>query len=130
MTSLNPGDYLVVLAYLPDDDPLLSPVRAVIPALAEKTGAATCFELGPRYLHSTGQLHKGGRNTGVFVLVTTRDERDVAVPSRAWTLRDLHRAQAEGDFATLAKHGRRALHLDLPDASAQSLELLAGMLQG
>lgn len=130
VTSLDPGDYLVVLAYLPDDDALLSPVRAVIPALAEKTGAATCFELGPRYLHSTGQLHKGGRNTGVFLLVTTRDERDVAVPGREWSLRDLHWAQAEGDFATLAKHGRRALHLDLPDASAESVELLVRMLRG
>ena len=84
--------------------------------------------LGPRYLHSTGQLHKGGPNSGVFILVTTRDHADLPVPGRDWTLRDLHRAQAEGDLSTLVAAGRRVLRVDLPDAGAESVAVLAHAL--
>jgi hypothetical protein len=86
------------------------------------------LELGPRYLHSTGQLHKGGPDTGVFVVVTTRDAADVPVPGKPYTLRTLFRAQADGDIATLTAAGRRVLHVDLPDSSAQSIEALAHAL--
>lgn len=126
--ALGNSGYLALLAYLPDDDALLSGLRAVIPPLAAATGHATVFELGPRYLHSTGQLHKGGPAEGVFVVVTARDEADVAVPGQSWTLRDLFNAQAAGDFLTLAKHGRPVVWLDLPNSSPESLAMLADAL--
>lgn len=123
-----PGDYLALLAYLPDDPELLEPLIVAIPQVSAATGAAVTFELGPRYLHSTGQLHKGGPNTGVFVLVTTRDTTDVPVPGKPWGLRELHRAQAEGDLAVLAERGRRVLRADLPEASAESIASFAHSL--
>lgn len=128
LTALEGGDYLALLAYLPADDALLEPLREAIPRLSEATGAAVALELGPRYLHSTGQLHKGGPNSGVFVLVTNDDPADVAVPGQTWGLKALHRAQAEGDLATLAVHERRVLRIDLPDASQETIEALAGAL--
>jgi len=125
LDALAPGDYLAILAYLPDEDELLAPLRAAVPHLASALGRAVCLELGPRYLHSTGQLHKGGPNTGVFVVVTTRDAADVAIPEELWTLGALHRAQAFGDIEALASHGRRVLWVDLPDASRASIEAFA-----
>jgi len=128
IAALGAGDYLAILAYLPDDAALLEPLRLAVPRLAEQTGAAVCLELGPRYLHSTGQLHKGGPDSGVFVLITTRDDADVAVPGQEWGLRALHRAQAEGDLVTLAAYGRRTLRLDLLDASPECVAACARAL--
>lgn len=122
IAALKPGDYLALLAYLPDDDALLAPLEEVCVAVSEATGAAVCLELGPRYLHSTGQLHKGGPNTGVFIMVNTRDGANVEVPGQTWSLRALHVAQAEGDLVTLAAHGRRVLRLEIADASPESIE--------
>ncbi len=126
--SLAAREYIAVLAYLPDDDALLAPLTKAVPQLSATMMAAVCLERGPRYLHSTGQLHKGGPDTGSFLLVTTRDDADVDVPGKDWTLRDLHLAQAEGDLVTLAAHGRPVLRLDLPDASAESVRMLATAL--
>ena len=126
MAALRPGDYLAVLAYLPDDDRLLAPLVSAVPRVSAATGAALTLELGPRYLHSTGQLHKGGPNTGVFV--TTRDAADAPVPGRPWGLRTLFRAQAEGDIATLVSASRRVLHVDLADSGAETIERLAHAL--
>jgi hypothetical protein len=126
--ALRPNDYLAVLAYLPEDPVLFSSLSAAIPPVSAALGTAITLELGPRYLHSTGQLHKGGPNTGVFVLVTTRDAADAPVPGKSWGLRTLFRSQAEGDLATLAAAGRRVLRIDLPDASAESIAGLAHAL--
>ncbi len=122
------GDYLALLAYLPDDDALIAPLAQAVPRVAAATGRAVCLELGPRYLHSTGQLHKGGPASGVFVLVTTRDATDVPVPGQPWSMAALHRAQAEGDLLTLATRGLRVLRLDLPDATGSSVRRLAEAL--
>jgi glucose-6-phosphate isomerase len=121
LAAIRPGDYLALLAYLPNLAELLAPLTAATPQVSSATGAAVMLELGPRYLHSTGQLHKGGPNTGVFIVVTTRDLADAPVPGREWGLRTLFRAQAEGDIATLAADGRRVLHIDLPDANPDTI---------
>ena len=128
LAALRPKDYLALLAYLPDDAQLLAPLVSAVPRLSAATGAAVTLELGPRYLHSTGQLHKGGPNTGVFVVVTTRDAADAPVPGRPWGLRTLFRAQAEGDIATLVSASRRVLHVDLADSGADTIERLAHAL--
>lgn len=124
VATLQKGDYLAVLAYLPDDLELLGPLVALVPRVSEALGVAVTLELGPRYLHSTGQFHKGGPNSGVFVLVTTGDGTDLAVPGKPWGLRALHRAQAEGDLVTLASAGRRVVRIDLPDATQESVDAL------
>jgi hypothetical protein len=78
-----------------------------------RTRAATMFGYGPRYLHSTGQLHKGGANTGVFILVTADPRDDVPVPGEPFSFGTLELAQAIGDYQSLDTTGRRALHLHL-----------------
>jgi glucose-6-phosphate isomerase len=126
--SAQPGDYLVLLVYAPDDGERFAALREAATAVSHSTGRAVCLELGPRYLHSTGQLHKGGPNSGVFVLVTARDTADIEIPGATYTLAALHRAQADGDLVTLARHGRRVMRLDLPDSSAETLATLAADL--
>jgi hypothetical protein len=69
---------------------------------------------GPRYLHSTGQLHKGGPNTGVFVLLTADPDEDLPIPGEDFSFGTLELAQALGDFASLDAIGRRALHVHMP----------------
>jgi glucose-6-phosphate isomerase len=125
LASAAEGDYLALLVYAPEDGSGLSPLREACGRLSGGTGRAVCLELGPRYLHSTGQLHKGGPNNGVFVLVTGRDRVDVPIHGKHYTLGMLHRAQAEGDLVTLAHHGRRVLRLDLPSTSPEVLAALA-----
>ena len=123
-----PDDYLALLVYAPEDEARLAPLRHAASVLSRTTGRAVCLELGPRYLHSTGQLHKGGPNNGVFVLVTTRDRTDLEIPGKPFTLAALHRAQAEGDLVTLARHDRRVLRFDLPSADAAAFQALAADL--
>lgn len=128
LAALRSGDFLGVLAYLPADQALLAPLSDAVIAVSARTKAAVTLEIGPRYLHSTGQLHKGGADNGVFLLVTTRDHADVPVPDKPWGLCELHRAQAEGDLTTLVSAGRRVLRVDLPDASAETIATLADAL--
>lgn len=125
VTTAAEGDYLALLVYAPEDDARLAPLRSACAHLSRATGRAVTLELGPRYLHSTGQLHKGGPNTGVFILVTARDRQDIEIPGKHFTLAALHRAQAEGDLVTLARHGRRVLRLDVPSTTVESLASLA-----
>ncbi|MEW5981907.1 MAG: transaldolase, partial [Acidobacteriota bacterium] len=80
----------------------------------DRTGAATTFGYGPRYLHSTGQLHKGGANTGVFLVVSATPATDVPVPGAGITFGTLELAQALGDYASLDASGRRALYVRVP----------------
>jgi hypothetical protein len=72
------------------------------------------FGYGPRYLHSTGQLHKGGPNTGAFLLITATPRDDLPIPDKPFSFGILEFAQAVGDFASLEKTGRRVLHVHLP----------------
>ncbi|MGE0705394.1 MAG: glucose-6-phosphate isomerase [Vicinamibacterales bacterium] len=112
------GDYVTVLAYLgpsAETDAVLNDFRS---AVAVRTGLATSVGKGPRYLHSTGQLHKGGANTGVFVLVTATPAQDLEVPGEAFSFGTLELAQALGDFSSLDGTGRRALHVHLPAPDA------------
>ncbi len=125
--ALRPSDYFGVLAYLPYDEPRIEPLRTASSAVASATGRAVCLELGPRYLHSTGQLHKGGPDEGVFLVVTARDAADVDIPGKPFGLARLHRAQAEGDLATLADRHRRVMRIDL---SGQRTRIRSGASRG
>lgn len=123
------GDYFAVLAYVPNEPETVKPLSDAVAIAASKTGIASCLELGPRYLHSTGQLHKGGPDSGVFLVVTNRDETDVPVPGEEWGLRALHRAQALGDLKTLKAHDRRVTWIDLPDVEEATVKRLADALR-
>ena len=114
------GDYLAIQAYVdPDDAELLKGLQAARMALRDRLGVATTLGIGPRFLHSTGQLHKGGPPTGVFLQVLGDDALDVAIPGKPFGFSTLKRAQAAGDLAALQARGLRAGRVALD-------ELLAG----
>jgi glucose-6-phosphate isomerase len=125
--SLDPDrGYLAVMAYL--DRAADAGLASVRRSLAERTGRPTTFGWGPRFLHSTGQLHKGGPPVGVFLQVTGTPGRDLPVPGREFTFGEFIAAQAVGDGAVLAEHDRPLLRLHLTDRAAglrQLAELLA-----
>ncbi|MBO0840514.1 MAG: glucose-6-phosphate isomerase, partial [Sciscionella sp.] len=114
--------YLAVQAYLDRiDDASASLLRA---ELARKSGLQTTFGWGPRFLHSTGQYHKGGHQNGVFLQLTGAVTDDIEVPDRPYTLGTLQRAQALGDGQVLVEHGRPVLRLHLTDRVAGLAALL------
>ncbi|HVF21374.1 MAG TPA: glucose-6-phosphate isomerase [Mycobacteriales bacterium] len=116
--------YVAVMAYL--DRVADADAAALRRLLAERTGRPVTFGWGPRFLHSTGQLHKGGAPVGVFVQLTgaTSADDDVDVPGREFTLARLQMAQALGDGRVLAEHGRPVLRLHLTDRAAGVRQLL------
>ena len=86
------------------------------------------FGYGPRYLHSTGQLHKGGPNTGVFLLISADHATDLEIPGQPFSFGTLEQAQALGDFQSLDAAGRRALHAHLAAPDAALVRQLADTL--
>ncbi|MFN7917953.1 MAG: hypothetical protein U0Q55_21580 [Vicinamibacterales bacterium] len=121
LSLVRQGDYVGVLAYLGPDAALANVFPGFRTAVRTKTGAATMFGYGPRYLHSTGQLHKGGANNGVFVLISATPAKDVDIPGQPFSFGTLELAQALGDFNSLDSTGRRALHVHLPAPDAALL---------
>jgi glucose-6-phosphate isomerase len=108
--------YIAVQAYLDRlDDASTAVLRGEI---AKRTGKQTTFGWGPRFLHSTGQYHKGGHQNGIFLQLTGAVEHDLDVPDRPYTLGQLQHAQALGDGQVLAEHGRPVLRLHLTDRAA------------
>jgi len=105
--------YIAIMAYLDRlADASLAGSRR---AMATRTGRPTTFGWGPRFLHSTGQYHKGGPATGVYLQITTAPHEDLAIPGRGFTFGDFIAAQAGGDAQVLADHGRPVLRLHLSD---------------
>ena len=116
---LRPADYFGLLPYLPPDrDPFDSVLQEMRANIGAASGCATALGYGPRYLHSTGQLHKGGRNNGVFIIVTAPADEDLPIPGEPYSFGILEMAQALGDFESLDRAGRRALHVHLPRRDA------------
>jgi glucose-6-phosphate isomerase len=118
--AARPGDYLAILAYVPPTPEMHAELQKVRAAWGRTLGCATTLGIGPRYLHSTGQLHKGGPNTGLFLVVTTDVDGDVAIPDMGWTFGQLHRAQSVGDVRALLARGRRVAHVHLPSPAELS----------
>jgi len=106
------GDYVAIQAFI---DPTREAELERLIERARMTGCVVTHGLGPRYLHSTGQLHKGGPNTGLFVQVVDEPGEEVAIPGRKFGFRRLIRAQAAGDFASLEERGRRIVRVRLEE---------------
>ena len=111
--SARPGDYLAILAYLPPLPEVTAALQDVRASWGRALGCATTLGFGPRYLHSTGQLHKGGPNTGLFLVITTDDAKDLPIPEQGLTFGALKRAQARGDIRALLARERRVAHVHL-----------------
>jgi len=123
-----PGDYAALLAYLaetPEHDAVLQKMRRLI---TEKTRLPSCLGYGPRFLHSTGQVYKGGPNSGLFIEITTADAADLAIPGQRASFGVVKAAQALGDLAVLVERGRRVLRVHLGKGPAEGLPALAAAL--
>jgi transaldolase / glucose-6-phosphate isomerase len=107
------GDYFATLAYLARDERNTSCLQQLRLALRDRRRVATCLEFGPRFLHSTGQVYKGGPDNGVFLQITSDDGEDLAIPGHRASFGVVNNAQARGDFEVLLERGRRALHAHL-----------------
>jgi hypothetical protein len=111
-------DYIAIHAYVDPGGPAVDAVERARVALRDRLRVATTVGLGPRFLHSTGQLHKGGPPTGVFIQVVDVDDDpdgDVAIPGASYTFGTLIRAQAAGDLQALRGRGLRAARVALAE---------------
>jgi hypothetical protein len=107
------GDYLALLGYVAPGSDDEAALQATAGRLRERYGVPVTVGIGPRYLHSTGQLHKGGPDRGVFLVVVGDDPEDAEVPGREFTFSRLKRAQAAGDLQALRDAGRRVAHVGM-----------------
>ncbi|MDP8956710.1 MAG: hypothetical protein M3N24_07115, partial [Actinomycetota bacterium] len=113
--QVRPGDYLAIQAFLPRNDETERRLHDIRIRLRDRLKVATTVGFGPRFLHSTGQLHKGGPNTGVFIQVVEPPAEDIPIPSKPYSFGELLAAQAEGDLRSLQTHGRRVVRVGLED---------------
>ena len=126
LSSVQPGDFFALNAFLPfTGEGRREALETIRHGVADKRGVVSCLEVGPRYLHSTGQLQKGGPNCGVFLILSADELKDIPLHQEAESLGALAKAQASGDLVTLADRGRRVVHLHLPDNSGVTLRALA-----
>lgn len=126
LLNAEPPDYIAVLAFVASQKRLDTKLATLRAAIQRATGCATTLGYGPRYLHSTGQLHKGGPNTGIFLMIVPENARDVAIPGENYSFGTLARAQALGDFQALDQRGRRAVLIQTGrDVAGAIEELLA-----
>ncbi|MCU0480687.1 MAG: bifunctional transaldolase/phosoglucose isomerase [Anaerolineae bacterium] len=107
------GDYFGILAYLPNDPKVHEKLERIRRRLRHATRRAVTLGYGPRYLHSTGQLHKGGANNGVFIQITADHSVDLPIPDMPYTFGILNDAQAAGDIEALEAHGRRVIRVHI-----------------
>jgi glucose-6-phosphate isomerase len=124
VSKAGPGDYIAILAYLPRNAQTRRELQALRLDLRDRHRVATMLGFGPRYLHSTGQEHKGGPNTGVFILITDDAERDAEIPGAPFTFDRLRRAQALGDLQSLQSAGRRVAHVHLEGERVAAIRAL------
>jgi transaldolase/glucose-6-phosphate isomerase len=127
---LVPPRYLAVMGYLPYSEAVNAAVGRLRAAVRDRTGTGTTFGYGPRFLHSTGQLHKGGPATGAFLQLMQDGGDDVEVPGETYSFRDLIDAQADGDLQTLRAQGLPVLRVRLPAGDrAAAIDQLTGRLR-
>ena len=128
LASIKPGDYIAFLNYIEETSETDRYFQELRTELRDKTHCATTIGYGPRFLHSTGQLHKGGPDTGVFFQIVANDAVDFAIPGEPYTFSILKQAQALGDFRALVKRGRRVIGIDLSDNTLAALDRLKAAL--
>lgn len=128
LSQARPGDFFALQAYLPEEPPITQALQNLRKPLRDRLGLATTSGYGPRFLHSTGQFHKGGPNTGLFLQLMADDAEDAPIPGTSYSFGLFKRAQALGDLEALQKHGRRVLRVHLGADVTKGLEVLAQLI--
>ena len=127
--SIKPGDFFALNAFLPfTGEGRREALETIRHGVGVTCHVVSCLEVGPRYLHSTGQLQKGGPNDGVFLILSADELKDIPLEQEASSLGALAKAQAAGDLMTLADRGRRCIHIHLPDHSGVTLRALSELV--
>lgn len=124
-----PGNFLCLQAYLTETPSLNKSLDQFRAQVQEQLHIATASGYGPRFLHSTGQYHKGGPNNGLFVQFTNNHPQDLQLPGRSYTFGTFQNAQAAGDLKALHDYDRRTLHIHLGDDAEQGLQTVLTALQ-
>ena len=125
---IRPGDYIGIQAYLPMGGAATVVLEKLRRVLRDRYRVAVTLGYGPRFLHSTGQLHKGGADNGLFLQIVDVPTSEPAVPETAFTFGELIEGQAAGDFQALAARGRRVLRVRLGDDPVESLGALLDLV--
>ncbi|RPI53862.1 MAG: transaldolase [Acidobacteria bacterium] len=125
--ALREGDYFALLGFIEMNQEHRNALDAIRGIVRDRRNVATTVGFGPRYLHSTGQAHKGGPNSGVFLMITCDDPEDLPVPGQRYTFGTIKRLQAQGDLEVLASRGRRTLHVHLKDIESGLRDLHAAV---
>jgi glucose-6-phosphate isomerase/transaldolase/glucose-6-phosphate isomerase len=128
LSEIRPGDYVAIMAYAHQTPELDAAVGGLRRALMTRFHVATTMGYGPRFLHSTGQLHKGGPPSGVFLQLVEHAHADIDIPGRPYSFGVLASAQALGDIRALRAQGRRVSRLDTRGGCASALEALTGSI--
>ncbi len=125
-----PGDYLSLLVYAEPSADLVEALNDLRATVMRSYGLATTLGWGPRYLHSTGQFHKGGAGNGLFLLVTCASDLDLEIPGETYSFGTLLAAQARGDLQALLNAGRRVSHVHIAGNTASRLRDIAREIDG
>jgi len=128
-TKVKPGAYIGLQAYLKVDPGIMRGLQYLRCHLRSRLHLATTLGLGPRFLHSTGQLHKGGPNTGVFLQLIDSPQDDIAVPETDYTFCELFAAQALGDYHALLQRDRWVIRVNLGTDPAHGLQMLVDAIE-
>ena len=127
--AARPGDYLALLPYVPRTPACHDTLVSLRGWLRHHLRIATTLGYGPSYLHSTGQLHKGGPGSGLFLLLTADPAEDLPIPGEPYSFGTLQRAQALGDHRALVEKGRRVLRVHLRGDTERAVQHLSGRIQ-
>ncbi len=129
-----PGDYVALMAYLTEGRTVETHLQRLRALFLNQLHVATTLGYGPRFLHSTGQFHKGGPNTGIFLQLTADNGEDAGLPDETYSFGVLKKAQALGDLEALRKHGRRVIRInirrDVSDGLNELDEIIESALKG
>ena len=124
---LESNDYVALLPYVYPSEEVENALLALRDKIMARTKRAVLFGYGPRYLHSTGQLHKGDGNNGVFLILSADPATDIQIPGQHYTFGQLCNAQALGDFQALQAKGRRVIKIHLTQPLLESINKISGL---
>ena len=129
LARVKQNDYFAITQYIEETPEIEALIQQIRVGVRDKARVATTTGYGPRFLHSTGQLHKGGPDSGVFLQLISKDAQDVPLPGEKFTFGILKQAQALGDFESLSKRGRRAIRVDLGNDIVGGLKKILSTVQ-
>jgi len=129
ISQAQPGDYTAIQAFISPTQETTAALQNIRLEILKRTRLATTMGYGPRFLHSTGQLHKGGPNSGLFLQIVDEPKIDLPVPETDFSFKSLIRAQALGDYLALRQRGRRVLRVDVKSDIGRGFEILEDLLQ-